>query len=490
MDFNWTLILRISGALFLVLSAAMLPSLLVSWLYREPETLLAFGKAMLPAAALGGLLMWLTRREAQSERRIRMRDGYIIVALCWVLSSLVAALPFVFSGEIPGLIDAFFETSSGLSTTGASILADVELLPRGLLFWRSFTHWLGGMGILIFAIALLPSLGINGQAIARAETPGPTLDKLTPKLSDTAKLLYLLYLGFTLLQIILLKLGGLPLFDALVHSFGTISTGGFSIYNDSIAHYNSVYVEIVVAVFMIIAGVNFNLYFILFHHGIRAFFQDLELRFFLFLAAAAALLISANLCLTDTLNPPAVSFRHAFFQTASILSTTGYTTASFDLWPTFASIILLTLMLIGGSSSSTSGGVKVIRILVLFKFIRRGMALRLHPNAIVHLKFGRKELPIDTVSAIASFIFLYVLTILASTLLLSLEGHSLITNATAVISCLGNVGPGFGQVGAMMNYGFFSDASTLLLSFLMLAGRLELFTIIMLLSPRFWNPNR
>ncbi len=487
MDLNWNIILRISGALFIVISAAMIPSSLVSYIYNEPETALAFTKTIIPSIVIGGLLLLITK---SGTGRIKVRDGYIIVALCWILSSLIAAVPFVLSGAIPNVIDAFFETSSGFSTTGASILTDVEVLSKGLLFWRSFTHWLGGMGILIFAIALLPSLGINGQAIAKAEAPGPTLDKLTPKLSDTAKRLYTLYFGFTLILVLLLKFGGLSLYDSLVHSFGTIATGGFSIYNNSIGHYDNAYVEMVIAFFMIIAGVNFNLYFILFRQGFRGFFQDLELRFFLFLVLTVTLVMSLNLYAANIYESLAYSFRYAFFQIASIISTTGYITDNYDLWPTFSKILLLVLMLIGASSSSTSGGMKVIRILVIFKFIKRGIALRLHPSAIVHLKFGNKALPIDTVSAIASFIFLYIMTIFISTLLISTEGHSMMTNFSAVIACLGNVGPGFDQVGAIMNYSLFSNGSTLLLAFLMLAGRLELFTIILLLSPRFWNPNR
>ena len=487
MDLNWNIILRISGGLFIVISAAMIPSSLVSYIYNEPETALAFTKTIIPSMIIGGLLILVTK---PGTGRIKVREGYIIVALCWILSSLIAAVPFVISGEIPSLVDAFFETCSGFSTTGASILTDIEALSKGLLFWRSFTHWLGGMGILIFAIALLPSLGINGQAIAKAEAPGPTLDKITPKLSDTAKMLYLLYLGFTLAITILLKAGGLSLYDSLVHAFGTIATGGFSIYNDSIAHYDSAYVDMVLALFMVIAGVNFNLYFILFRHGIRNFFRDLELRFFLFLVLTITLLVGINLFAANTYENLFDSLRYSFFQTATIISTTGYVTGDFDLWPTFSKILLLVLMLIGGSSSSTSGGMKVIRILVIFKFIKRGIARRLHPTAIVQLKVGSKVMPIDTISAIASFIFLYIMTIFISTILISMEGNSPMTNFSAVIACLGNIGPGFDQVGAVMNYGLFSDPSKLLLSFLMLAGRLELFTIIMLLSPRFWNPNR
>ena len=313
MDLNWNIILRISGALFIVISAAMIPSSLVSYIYNEPETALAFTKTIIPSIVIGGLLLLITK---SGTGRIKVRDGYIIVALCWILSSLIAAVPFVLSGAIPNVIDAFFETSSGFSTTGASILTDVEVLSKGLLFWRSFTHWLGGMGILIFAIALLPSLGINGQAIAKAEAPGPTLDKLTPKLSDTAKRLYTLYFGFTLILVLLLKFGGLSLYDSLVHSFGTIATGGFSIYNNSIGHYDNAYVEMVIAFFMIIALPESTSIFILScsvkDSGVS--FRCCELRFFLFLVLTVTLVMSLNLYAANIHESLAIPSAMSFFR--------------------------------------------------------------------------------------------------------------------------------------------------------------------------------
>lgn len=487
MDLNWNVILRVIGALFIVIACAMLPSLAVALIYEETSSVHAFILTILPSIIIGVLMVTYNRPK---DSRTKMRDGYIIVAICWVLASFIASVPFVISGEIPSFIDAFFEMCSGFSTTGASILTDVEVIPKGLLFWRSFTHWLGGMGILIFAIALLPSLGISGQAIAKAETPSPTLDKLTPKLSDTAKMLYLLYICFTLIETMLLKLGGLSLYDSLVHTFGTIATGGFSTYNKSIAHFDSAYVDIVISFFMIVAGVNFNLYFILLKNGFNSFFKDLELRVFLFMVFGFSLVIGLNLYATNAYESLLDSFRYSIFQTATIISTTGYATANYDLWPTFSKIILLVLMLIGGSSSSTSGGMKVMRILVIIKFIKRGVAIKLHPSAIVNLKFGGKTLPIEVISAIASFIFLYIVTIFISTIIISLDGFSPLTSFSAVIACLGNIGPGFDLVGPAMNYSIFSDWAKFLLSILMLMGRLELFTILMLLTPRFWNPTR
>src|SRR5665648_530109 len=474
MDLNWNVIFRVTGALFIVIGFSMIPAMIVSAIYTEPDIIEAFIKTIIPSILFGGLLILLNK---QKEGRTKVRDGYIIVALCWILASCVAAAPFVISGEIANPIDAFFETCSGFSTTGASILTDVEAMSKGLLFWRSFTHWLGGMGILIFAIALLPNLGISGQAIAKAETPGPTLDKLTPKLSDTAKMLYLLYLCFTATETILLMFGGLSPFDSLVHTFGTVGTGGFSSYNDSIAHFDSAYVDIVISIFMILSGVNFNLYFII-------------IRQYLAIIGTSTLLIGIYLYVAGDINNIWTSFRYSLFQTATIISTTGFVTTDFYLWPTFCKMLLLLLMFVGACSCSTGGGVKVIRILVILKLIKRGVSLKLHPNAFVSLKMNNKPLPVDTVSAIASFVFLYIFTIFAGTIIVSIDDFSLLTNFSAVVACLGNIGPGFDLVGPVMNYSIFSNVSKLLLSFIMLAGRLELFTIFLLLTPRFWNPNR
>lgn len=487
MNFNWNIILRVTGALFIVIGLTMLPSLIVAGLYNESNVIEAFLKTMIPSIFFGGFLTFLNKPK---EGRAKIRDGYLIVALCWILASWIAAAPFVLSGEIPNPIDAFFETCSGFSTTGASILTDVEVMSKGLLFWRSFTHWLGGMGILIFAIALLPSLGINGQAIAKAEAPGPTLDKLTPKLSDTAKMLYIMYICFTVAEIILLKIGGLSFFDALVFTFGTVGTGGLAPYNDSVAHFDSAYVDMVISTFMIMSGINFNLYFILLRHGFSNFFRDAELKLFLLIIGLSTLFIGMNLYFTNVYDSFSSALRYSLFQTATIISTTGYMTANFDLWPTFSTMILLILMIVGSCSSSTGGGIKVIRLLVLLKLIKRGISLKLHPNAFVSLKIGNKTIPTDTVSAITGFIFLYIFTIFASTILVSLDGYNLLTSFSAVVACLGNIGPGFDLVGPIMNYSLFSDGTTLLLAILMLTGRLELFTIFLLLTPRFWNPNR
>jgi trk system potassium uptake protein TrkH len=486
MVLNYRMIGKMSGAILMILAASMIPPSLVSFYYGETLSALSFIYCIIPMVVLG----LLTQRIRLFSHVVRIRDGYAIVALCWLLGSLLGALPFVISGSIPSYIDAFFETVSGFTTTGASILTDIEVLPMGQLFWRSFTHWLGGMGILVFAIALLPALGIGGQQMARAETPGPVLDKITPKMSDSAKILYLIYISITILEVLLLLAGGMSVFDAFVQTFGTMGTGGFSNYNASIAHFNSLYIEIVIGIFMIAAGVNFNLYYDLIKGRWRVFLGDNELRLYLGIIGFSVIVIALNLWFSGTYGSVFQSIRYAFFQTSSIITTTGFASADFDLWPTFSKMILFTLMFIGGCSASTAGSIKVIRILIVAKLIKREMFRRMHPRAVVPVKIDGRPVPSGTVSSIASFVFLYMTLFALGTILISIEDFGFVVSASAVAATLGNVGPGFELVGPVMNYSIFSDASTLLLSFLMLAGRLELFTIILLLSPGFWNPDR
>ncbi len=477
---------RIIGLALLVVGLSMAPSLAVAGIYKEMPALLAFAATIAAAVLMGCGLLRFGRRASAA---LKVRDGFLIVSLCWIVSALLGAVPFLISGSIPGFVDAFFESCSGFSTTGASVLTDVEALPKSIAFWRSFTHWIGGMGILIFAIALMPSLGINGQNIAVSETPGPTLDKITPKMSDTAKALYAIYIAFTIVETLLLRIGGMNLYDALIHAFGTVGTGGFSNYNASIAHFDSAYVDIVVTVFMILAGANFNLYYMTLKRNPVSLIQDAEFRFYLLILASASLLIAANLYLTGTFGSIAQSLRSSVFQASSILTTTGFATDDFNMWPTFSKMILLLLMFIGGCSSSTGGGLKVVRVLILLKLIRRGIATRLHPNAIVTAKLNGKNVPADTVTAIANHAFLYMVVVFLSILLISIDDLGFTTSITSVLACIGNIGPGFDLIGPAGNFSVFAAPAKLLLSFLMLAGRLELFTLFMLLMPKFWNPN-
>ncbi len=484
---NNILIMRMAGLITIVISLAMLPSLFVSFLYKEYETVNAFALTIVSLFILGLLTIALMKPKTH---HLRIRDGYAIVSLCWILSSLLGAIPFMLTGDIPNFADAFFETSSGFSTTGASILTDIEALPKGLLFWRSFTHWLGGMGILVFAIAFLPTLGISGNRIAGAETTGPTLEKVSPKMTDTAKILYKIYLTFTVAQVLLLMLGDVNLYDSLIHTFGTVGTGGFSNYGDSVAHFSSTYVRVIITIFMILAGTNFALYHSFIRSGFKDFVIDSEFKAYLLILSIVTLLIAFNLAFTNHFENPSESLLDSAFQVASIMTTTGFATTDFDLWPTFSKILLFLLMFTGGCSSSTSGSMKVIRILVLFKMIKRGIIMRLHPQAVVSIKIDGKALPADTISAIGSFFFLFMGVQFLGTLLISLENFDFLTSFSAVAACLGNIGPGFSLVGPTLNFSIFSDASKLFLSLLMIAGRLELFTIMLLFTPQFWNQDK
>lgn len=487
MAFNYRLIFRITAMIVLLLAGAMVPAMIVSVIYGERDTAIALlGAILLTAVVSLPFVIYLK----PSSSTIHIRDGFLIVALSWIIGSLCGALPFVVSGAIPSFADAFFESASGFTTTGASILTNIEILPRGILFWRSFTHWLGGMGILIFAIALFPSLKLGSFLIAKAEAPGPSLDKLTPKLSDSAKLLYFVYTGMTIAEVLLLMLGGLDLFDALIHTFGTVATGGFSSYNASIAHFDSLYVEMVIVVFMILAGTNFNLYFLLLRRNLKGFLADREWRTYMTVIVFSFIAITFILNHFEVTSSIGESMRLSIFQTVTILTTTGYATADFGLWPTACMVILLVLMFVGGCSGSTSGSMKSIRILVLFKLIKRGIKKRLHPYAVVPVKLAGKNLASDRVSNIASFIFTYLLLFVLGALVVSLDGTDMVTAISASAACLGNIGPGLGEVGPVMNYSFFSVPTKLFLTMLMIAGRLEIFTILLLFTRTFWNPDR
>ena len=484
MNLSFASAFRIVGLILAVIGGSMLPSFVVSLIYDNSSVYIPFLITMLSSVAAGVFLLKIFQHDF---RTLRVKDGFLVVTLCWFFSAAVGAVPFVVTGSIPNPIDAFFESCSGFSTTGASILTDVEVLPKGILFWRSFTHWIGGMGILVFAIALMPSLGISGQNIAVTEAPGPIMDKTSAQMSKTAKTLYIMYLIFTVLEVILLLFGGMSLFDALVHTFGSVGTGGFSSYNDSIAHFNSTYIEVVIMVFMVLCGVNFNLYYLAFKDGISQMFKDSEFRFYLLIFGVSALMIATVLFVTgknDSIGGAAVD---AAFQTASILTTTGYMSSDYEVWPFICQMILFFLMIVGGCSSSTSGGLKAIRILIISKLIRRGISLRLHPNVIETVKLDGKTLQGDTVSSIANHFFLYILMVFAGTFLISFENESLITSLSSVVTCLGNVGPGFGSIGPTENFAHLTLFSKGILSVYMLAGRLELYPLFILLTPRFWN---
>ena len=486
MNLSISSVFRIIGINLAVISIAMLPSFVVSLVYDDTSVYRPFFLIMMLCFITGVALIKLC---SSSVKQLKVRDGFLIVTICWLLAAAIGALPFIVTGAITDPFDAFFESCSGFSTTGSTILNNVEILPRGILFWRSFTHWIGGMGILVFAIALMPSLGISGQNIAVSEAPGPSLDKITPKMSDTAKRLYIIYLVFTIVETILLLFGGMDLYDALIHPFGSVGTGGLSSYNSSIGHFNSLYINIVITVFMVLCGINFNLFFTAFRNGIRSMFEDFELRLYLMIFFGVSMFIFAVLMISGTYDSVKLALSDTFFQVASILTTTGYSTADYETWPAVCQALILMLMFIGGCSSSTGGGLKVIRVAVLMKLIRRGIATKLHPNVIESVKLNGKTVSSDTVSAIANHTFLYIILVFSGAFIISFENADMTTCFSSVITCLGNVGPGFGSIGPSETFAGMSSLSKLVLSIYMLAGRLELYTMFILIFPRFWNPD-
>lgn len=479
--------LKLTGLLLLLLGVSMIPSLIVAVYYNEAVSIASFAGVIIPFIALGGAISW---RMKDYEIRIKMRYGFLIVTLAWLLFPLGGALPLTISGAIPHYVDAFFEMCSGFSTTGSSILTNIESLPKSMLFWRSFSHWLGGMGIIVFMTAILPSIGIEGQLIANAETPGPTMDKLTPKYSDTARNLYMLYIGISVVECILLLMGGMGLYDSLVHTFGTVGTGGFSSYGDNVGHFTSPYIRWVIILFMMMCGVNFNLYFVMFRNGIRQMLKDEELRYYLGFIGVPTVLLTIALITSGTFTNMFKAVTSAAFNVVGMITTTGYGTDDFTKWPTFCQMLLFFMFFVGASTSSTGGGVKVLRILICMKLIKRGVMLKIHPNRIYTIKVSGRPVQQEVVTNIANFIFFYIMVVAAGMILISINGFDLITTLTSVLTCIGNVGPGFGLIGPADNFSIFSDFSKLVLSFLMIAGRLELFTFFMLFSTHYWNPDK
>ena len=478
---SYGIVLKVLGNILMVESVLMLPALAIAFYTNEHDK-----TAFLITVIITSLIGFIMSKKATTKNNVNIREGLAIVALGWIFASLFGALPFYLSGSIPSYIDAFFETVSGFTTTGASILGNVEGLPHGVLFWRSFTHWIGGMGILVFTIALLPALGIGGFQIFKAESPGPTADKIMPRIKDTAKILYVIYFSITILQIILLKLGGMSFFDSMLHTFGSVGTGGFGIKNNSIAFYDSTYIHIVIGIFMLLSGVNFSLYYYLFKGRWKDVLKNEELRLYLAVVFTAITAIAINLFMASYAGVFR-SLRDSFFQVISIITTTGYTTANFDVWPTFSKTILFTLMFIGGCAGSTAGGIKVIRILILGKLIKRDVAKLFHPRAFISIKNSGKKVTDETIVSINSFVTLYIMIFVISTIIISLEGLDIVSVSSAVAATLGNIGPALGFAGPASNFGGFSSLSKVLFSFLMLLGRLEIFTLIALILPKNWT---
>ncbi|MCI6320109.1 MAG: TrkH family potassium uptake protein [Clostridiales bacterium] len=476
---NNRMIAYIIGRILLTEAALLVLPLLVTFLYGESPV--PFLIPILLLALCGGAMGW----KKPKSTALYARDGLAVVALAWICMSLFGALPFVLSGDIPNYVDAFFETVSGFTTTGSSILTEIEPLSRGGLFWRSFTHWVGGMGVLVFVMAILPMNDGHGMHLMRAEVPGPTVGKLVSRMSDTAKILYSIYLVMTVVEIVLLLAGGMPLYDAAIHAFGTAGTGGFSCRNLSVGAYDSVYFDVVIGVFMLLFGVNFNLYYFLLIRRFRDVLHSEELRAYLLIVAASVLAIAVNI--SHLYQSFAASLRYAFFQVSSIITTTGYATADFNAWPAFSKAILVILMFVGACAGSTGGGMKVARIVILAKTSVCDMRKMLHPNAVATVRFEGKPIGEKNIRSVHLFLTVYLIVFTISCLLLSLEEMDLVTTFTAVAACMNNIGPGLEVVGPMGNFAAFSPWAKVLLSFDMLVGRLEIFPMLLLFAPSIWK---
>ena len=454
----------------------MLLPMLVALIYRE--SIFPFLYAILISAAVGGLAVWLIKPK---KKMLYAREGFLTTALTWVVVSLVGCLPFLFSGAIPNFADAFFETVSGFTTTGSTILTDVESLPRGILFWRSFTHWIGGMGVIVFIMAILPSLGAGSVHIMKAEVTGTSFGKMAPKLKVTAKWLYYLYIALTAIMLIFLLAGGMNLYDALIHTFGTAGTGGFSIYNASIGAYNNLYFEIVITVFMLLFGVNFNIFFFLLLRDLKSIWKSDELWTYLGIVTASILMIAWNIL--SVYQNFATALRYSSFQVASIISTSGYATADFTQWPLFSQSILVLLMFTGACGGSTCGGMKITRVLLMAKMLWRDLCRMVRPRSIKAIRLNGKPVEEETLKDLSAYLMAYAGIAVVSTLVISLDCSDFTTAFTAMVTCFNNIGPGLGMVGPVCNFGFFADATKYFLSFLMLLGRLEIFPLLLAVTP-------
>ncbi len=463
-------------ALFFVLP------ILMALLYKEYEIISAFAIPAFIILLIGSLFVYFMR---SLKGELHLKQGLIAVPISWVSVSIVGAIPYVLSGAMPSFIDAVFETTSGLTTTGATTLIEIEGLSRAILFWRALTHWLGGMGIVVLTVAVFPLIGIGGNTLLAAEATGPSLEKITPRITQMAKIFWLLYCALTVLETILLMLVGLGWFDALTHAFATMATGGFSTYNTSLIGVSSS-VKIVVSIFMTLAGINFSLYFLLISGTFKSILKDSELKAYLIIILGATVFIVINLMRAMNL-----SLREALidgvFQVSSIITTTGFVSADFELWPNFSQTVLFLLMFIGGCAGSTGGGIKVIRILLTIKYIARELTYFFTPLKVQRITLNKRPVGEDYVRIVLLFIGSYAFLILLTTFIVSLENYDILTSFTTALATLGNIGPGFGSIGAVDNYAFFSPWIKSFLSLIMITGRLELFAVLIIFSPRFWR---
>lgn len=478
---------RTVGLILLITGIFQLFPLLIAVIDHEPKNVLAYIESLCLILLVGSALLLFSRG---GNRMFSAQEGFAATGLSWIFMSAFGALPFFLSGQIPSYVDAFFEMVSGFTTTGASILTDVEALSRCNLFWRSFSHWLGGMGVLVFLLAVVPGARKNGGTgiyLMRAESPGPSVDKLTPHLRQTAMILYGIYILLTALCIVCLLLGGMPVFDSFCIAFGTAGTGGFAIKNSSMGGY-SYFLQTVVTVFMFLFGVNFSLYYMLLLRKFKAVFKNEELRLYFGIAAGSIVLIAINI--SRMYNTVYEAVHHAAFQVVSIMTTTGYGTVDFEQWPAFSKAILLSLMFIGASAGSTGGGLKVSRVLLLMKSIRRTIRKALHPRRVQPVYMDGRAVSEEVCDNVNAYLAIYCVILVLSFAIISVDGFSIGTNFSAVASCFNNIGPGFELVGATQNFSIYSDLSKIILSLDMLLGRLEIFPLLLLLSPDTWSRRR
>ena len=479
---NVKLLLHVLGAILLVEAAALVPSLAIAIGYGEGDAM-AFVWTILLLNAVGAPMRLFVKAE---QTNLRAREGFLAVSLSWVLLSVFGALPFVFSGVIPNFVDALFESVSGFTTTGATIMTQIEGQPHGVMFWRSFTHWIGGMGVLVLTLALLPQMSGRTSHLVRAESPGPTLSKIVPRMGDTAKILYLIYGVLTVIEFLLLMLAGMNAYDAAIHALGTAGTGGFSNYAASVGHFNSAWIDAIITLFMVLFGVNFVIYYKMLLRDWQDIRANEELRWFL------AIFLGATAIITLTLLPEEgnlfTALRYSSFQVASIISTTGYATANYDLWPLTARMLILVLLFFGSCAGSTAGGMKICRIGMLSKQAVREVRHTIQPRKAMVVRFEGKAVDEGVLRQVATFACIYVALILLGGFLLSLENrYDMMTNFSAALTCVSNVGPGFGAVGPVGSFAGYGPFGKLLASFLMLAGRLEIFPMLALFHPAMWR---
>ncbi len=481
---NLKLMLNITAFVLIILSLFMLCPIIVSLIYKDSDTMSLISSFLI--TLLTGLLIYFSSRRHKKEE-LRHREAFSVVTISWISVAFFGSLPFIFSGSISSFTDAYFESMAGFTTTGASILTDIETLPKGILFWRSIIQWVGGMGIILFVLAILPLLGAGGMQLFKAEVPEISVDKLRPRIIDTAKALWFIYAGFTLIMTAFYMVGGMNIFDAICHAFTTISTGGFSTKNASIAHFKSPFIEYASSIFMFLSGVNFALYFYLFKGNAGKLYRSSEFRFYLTIVLITIVLITIANISYLTYDSLLTSFRYSVFQVVSIISTTGFASADYSLWSSFSQMVILTIMFFGGMIGSTAGGIKQVRMLLTMKQGYRELYQLIHPRAVTSIKLDEKFLTKEILGSIWGFIFLFIFLCSLASIAMTATGVDIITSISTVVSAMSNVGPALGDAGPANNYSSIPLAGKWILIFCMLTGRLEIYTVLILLLPQFWK---